>query len=169
MRVGRASELERELASAEQAHGTRAPVHGELRCPFERRQRDLATAAKPCSLGGRVQRLRDILVRPRCRGGPVPDGAVGLVVERLRELSVRLPALLRSRRLRHRRPNEGMPEPEPAMVDGPDPGGHRGRPARVARRLGKLAVRQRREQEEAARLRVEIGEPRRERLLEARR
>ena len=62
-----------------------------------------------------------------------------------------------------------MPEPEPAMVDGPEPGGHRRRPGRFARKLRKLAVLQRGEQEQTAGIGVETGEPRRERLLEARR
>jgi hypothetical protein len=62
-----------------------------------------------------------------------------------------------------------MPEPERAVVDRPEPGGHRGRPGRVARERGKLAVLQRREQEQAARFAVETRKSRRERLLETRR
>jgi hypothetical protein len=99
----------------------------------------------------------------------VPDGAVGVVPEGVGMGSVCLPALLRRRRLRHRRPDQRMPEPEPAMVDGPEPRIHRGRPRRVARKLGKLAVLERRQQKQAARIGVEAGEPRCERLLETRR
>ena len=126
----------------------RGLVHGELRRPFERRQRDLATAAKPCSLGGRVQGLRDLLVRPGCCGGPVPDGAVGLVAEGPRELQRALAGA----------PPELPPAPPPTGSGDagtgtcrgrrcPNPAATAGAQARVARRLGKLAVRQRREQE----------------------
>ena len=39
------------------------------------------------------------------------------------ELGMGLPALLRCRRLRHRRPDQRMPEAEPALLEGPEPGG----------------------------------------------
>ena len=88
--VGRAAELERELTGAEEAQRPRPSIDGELRRPFERRQRDVAAAAKPCSLAGGVQVLRDLLVRPRsCNGGPMPDGTVGLVLEGLGECRMR--------------------------------------------------------------------------------
>jgi hypothetical protein len=61
-----------------------------------------------------------------------------------------------------------MPEPKHAVVDGPDPGGHRGCPGRAARKPGKLTVLQCGKQEQTASIGV-TGEPRRERLLEARR
>ena len=86
-----------------------------------------------------------------------------------RRLAHLLTFLFRRRRLRNRRPDQWMPEPERAILDGPEPGGHRGRPGRIARRLWKLAVLQRREQEQPARIGVETREPRRERLLESHR
>ena len=143
---GRAAELERQLAGAEETQCPLGPVAGELRRPFVRGQGDVAPAAKPGSLGCGVQVPRDLLVGPwSCHGCPVPDGAVGLVLEGLGECGMRSPALLRRRCLRHRRPDQWMPEPERAVLEPAEPGRHRGLPGRGSRGLGKLAVFQRRQ------------------------
>ena len=143
---GRTAELERQHAGAEETQRPLRPVARELRRPFVRGQGDVAPAAKPGSLGCVVKVPRDLLVGPwSCHGRPVPDGAIGLVLEGLGECGMRSPALLRRGCLRYRRPDQWMPEPERAVLERAEPGRHRGLPGHGSRRLGKLAVFQRRQ------------------------
>src|ERR1700761_7541922 len=50
--AGRQGELLCELPGPEQAHGARLAIGRELGAALERRQRDIAATAKPCSLRG---------------------------------------------------------------------------------------------------------------------
>src|SRR4029077_3680351 len=112
----RAAELACEVACAVKPRCAALWLGGQLCGSLEGGDRNVSGPAKRCPVRSSFERLCDRLVRPGRRRGPVPDGAIGLLGERLGKGSVRVPKLLGCRRLLDRRDDQGMPKSKSSRI-----------------------------------------------------